>query len=48
MKNTEKVIFEGYPKRLMVWDYGTGEVERIVLCVVKGDNFPYKTINSIP
>ena len=46
MKNTEKVIFEGYPKRMMVWDNEMREVERIVLCVVKGDNFPYKTINS--
>ena len=46
MKNTKKVIFEGYPKRLMVWDYGTGEVERIVLCVVKGDKYPYKTVND--
>jgi hypothetical protein len=45
MKNTEKVIFEGYPKRMMVWDDSTGEVERIVLCVVKNDNSPYKTIS---
>ena len=46
MKNTKKVIFEGYPKRMMVWDDGTREVERIVLCVVKGEKCPYKTVND--
>jgi hypothetical protein len=34
MKNTEKVIFEGYPKRMMVWNDGGTEYERIVLCCV--------------
>lgn len=46
MKNTEKVIFEGYPKRMMVCDSGTGEVERIVLCVVKNSKFPYRTVSD--
>lgn len=47
MKNTEKVIFEGYPKRMMVWDDGMKEeVERIVLCVVMNSKFPYKTLRE--
>jgi len=46
MENTEKVIFEGYPKRMMVWDDG-GEVhERIVLCYANGAKYPYKTAND--
>ena len=45
MKNTEKVIFEGYPKRMMVWDDGTGR--RNELCyVVVNDKFPYKTLRE--
>lgn len=47
MKNTEKVIFEGYPKRMMVWDNGMREVrERIVLCYVNREKCPYKTVND--
>ena len=46
MKNTEKVIFEGYPKRMMVWNDGEELLERIVLCYANESKYPYKTVSD--
>jgi hypothetical protein len=46
MKNTEKVIFEGYPKRMLVWNDGGTEHERIVLCCIPRLGLKYLTITD--
>lgn len=46
MKNTEEVIFEGYPKRMIVWTNDGRAHERIVLCCVPRYGHPYLTITD--
>lgn len=48
MKNTDKIIFEGYPKRMLVWDDPQNKIERIVLFkhLSSDSKFPFKAIND--